>query len=175
MSAAFLEESLAVLASTPATLNSLLRDLPDAWTTATEGDGTWSPYDVIGHLVHGEKVDWMPRLGIILEHGPSLAFPPFDREAQFHSGARKSMGELLDEFLALRQEGLARLRALNLQAADLERVGTHPAFGRVTLRQLLATWTAHDLAHLLQISRTMAKRYKAEVGPWAQYLSVMKD
>lgn len=171
----FLQECLAVLTRTPATLDTMLRDLPEAWTAATEGPGTWSPYVVIGHLVHGEKTDWMHRLGIILTHGPSRPFDPFDREAQFRNDEGKSLAALLDEFSALRRQNLARLRALNLQPEQLRLKGTHPALGPVTLRQLLATWTAHDLAHILQVSRVMAKRYKQEVGPWAQYLSVMSD
>jgi hypothetical protein len=174
MSAPFLEECLPILTRTPATLDTLLRDLPKAWTAATEGPGTWSPYTVIGHLIHGERDDWMPRLAIILEHGPSRPFDPFDREAQFRESNGKSLSTLLDEFGALRRDNLARLRALNLQPEQFELQGTHPALGPVTLRQLLATWTAHDLAHILQVSRVMAKRYKQEVGPWAEYLSVMK-
>jgi DinB superfamily len=173
MTAPFLEESLAVLTRTPQALDALLRDLPDAWTETTEGPGTWSPYVVIGHLVHGERADWMPRLTIILEHGPSRTFDPFNREAQSRESQGKSLAMLLDEFSALRRDNLARLRALNLQPAQLELQGTHPALGAVTVRQLLATWTAHDLAHILQVSRVMAKRYKQEVGPWAEYLSVM--
>jgi hypothetical protein len=174
MTAPFLEECLSVLMRTPATLDSLLRDLPEAWTAATEGPGTWSPYVVVGHLIHGEMADWMPRLAIILEHGPSRPFDPFDREAQFREGDGKSLSTLLDEFSALRRDNLARLRAMNLQPAQLELKGAHPALGPVTVRQLLATWTAHDLAHILQVSRVMARRYKQEVGPWAEYLSVMK-
>jgi hypothetical protein len=174
MTGPFLEECLSVLTRTPATLNSFLRDLPEAWTTATEGPGTWSPYDVIGHLIHGEKVDWMARLQIILVHGESRPFDPFDREAQFRESKGKSLAMLLDEFGALRRENILRLRALDLQPAQLELKGTHPTLGVVTLRQLLATWTAHDLAHILQVSRVMARRYKEETGPWAQFLSVMK-
>jgi hypothetical protein len=171
---AFLEDSLAVLTRTPATFDTLLRDLPEAWTAATEGPGTWSPYVVMGHLIQGERTDWMPRLAIILKHGPARPFDPFDRDAQFVESEGKSLATLLDEFSTLRRENLAHLRALNLQPAQLELKGTHPALGSVTVRQLLATWTAHDLAHILQVSRVMAKRYKQEVGPWAEYLSVMK-
>jgi hypothetical protein len=174
MTAAFLDECLSVLARTPATLDTLLRDLPEAWTEATEGPGTWSPYVVVGHLIHGERADWIPRLEIILEHGPSRPFDPFDREAQFRESHGKSLATLLDEFSALRRDNLVRLRALNLQPAQLDLQGTHPALGPVTVRQLLATWTGHDLGHILQVSRVMAKRYKQEVGPWAEYLSVMK-
>ena len=170
----FVDECCSILSRTPATLDSLLRALPEAWTSATDGPATWSPYDVIGHLVHAEKADWIPRLSVILEHGPARPFDPFDREAQFRESRGKSLPVLLDEFSAARRNSLERLRALELQPEDLERIGTHPDLGPVTTRQLLATWTAHDLGHLLQISRVMAKRYKQEVGPWAEYLSVMK-
>ncbi|MEO8370225.1 MAG: DinB family protein [Candidatus Solibacter sp.] len=174
MSNVFLEESLAVLARTPVVLNALLRDLPEAWTAATEGEGTWSPYDVAGHLIHAEKTDWMPRLATILEHGPARPFEPFDREAMFGGPETKSLPALLDEFDALRSGNLARLRALALRPEQLDLQGTHPALGTVTVRQLLATWTAHDLGHILQVARVMARRYRQEVGPWAEYLSVMK-
>jgi hypothetical protein len=174
MSESFLDECLSVLTRTPATLNAMLRDLPEVWTTATEGPGTWSPYDVIGHLIHGERVDWMPRLAIILEHGPERIFDRFDREAQFRESQGKSLSLLLDEFGALRRDNAAGLRALNLQPEQLELQGRHPALGFVTARQLLATWTAHDLAHIVQIGRVMARRYRVEAGPFAEYLSVMK-
>ncbi len=165
---------MAILGRTPAVLDALLRGLPEGWTEATEGEGTWSPYAVMGHLIHGEVADWMPRLEMILEHGPSRTFAPFDREAQFAESEKKPLGGLLDEFRALRGDGLRRLAALDLQPEQLALTGTHPAFGAVTVRQLLATWTAHDLSHVVQISRVMAKRYRGEVGPWAAYLSVMK-
>ncbi len=170
----FIDECLAVLARTPATLNSLLRDLPRVWTDASEGPGTWSPYTVVGHLIHGEKADWIPRLAIILEHGPNRPFDRFDREAQFRDSEGKSLATLLDEVSALRSGNLTRLRELNLQPSHLQLQGTHPDLGPVTVRQVLATWTAHDLAHILQVSRVMARRYKEEVGPWVEYLSVMK-
>src|SRR5215471_11793094 len=174
MSGPFLEECFAVLTRTPATFDALLRGLPEQWTTATEGSGTWSPYAVIGHLIHGEKTDWLPRVMVILEHGPDHPFESFDRDAQFRDSQGKPISALLDEFAERRAGNLVQLRALDLQATQLELVGTHPALGRVTLRQLVATWTAHDLAHILQVSRLMAKRYKQEVGPWAEYLSVMR-
>ncbi|MES1257644.1 MAG: DinB family protein [Acidobacteriota bacterium] len=174
MSAPFLEECLAVLTRTPAALDALLRDLPETWTAATEGAGTWSPYVVIGHLIHCERADWMPRLAIIHEYGEGRPFEALDREAQFRESHGKTLSTLLDEFSLLRRDNLARLRALDLQPAQLELKGTHPALGPVTARQLLATWTAHDLAHILQVSRVMARRYRDEVGPWAEYLSVMK-
>ena len=174
MTPPFLEECLSVLTRTPATFNSLLRDLPEAWTTATEGPGTWSPYDIIGHLIHAEKQDWMPRLQIILEHGQAQPFVPFDREAQFRDSNGMSLPALLDQYSSLRRENVQQLRALTLRPEELDLKGTHPALGTVTMRQLLATWTAHDLAHLVQVSRVMARRYQQEVGPWAEYLSVMK-
>jgi hypothetical protein len=174
MSALFLEECLAVLTRTPATLDAMLRGLPEQWTAATEGPGAWSPYTVIGHLIHGEKTDWMPRVMVILAHDADRPFEPFDREAQFRDSQGKPISALLDEFTKRRHDNLVWLRTLDLQPAQLELVGTHPALGRVTLRQLEATWTAHDLAHILQVNRVMAKRYKEEVGPWAEYLSVMR-
>lgn len=170
----FLDESISVLTRTPATFDALLRDLPAAWTTATEGAGTWSPYTVIGHLIQGERTDWMTRTAMILEHGTSRPFEPFDREAQFQESQDRPLNDLLDEFATRRHQNLARLRALDLKPAQLDLQGTHPAFGPVTLRQLLATWTAHDLGHILQVTRVMARRYKDEVGPWAAYLSVMR-
>jgi hypothetical protein len=172
MSTSFLDESIAILTRTPATLSALLRDLPEAWTTATEGPETWSPHMVVSHLIHAEKVDWIPRLQIILEHGTRRPFEPFDRQGPVY-WKEATLAERLDEFSELRQKNLATLGALRLQPSQLELQGTHPAFGPVTARQLLATWTAHDLGHILQITRTMARRYKQEVGPWAEYLSVM--
>ena len=170
----FIEESVAVLTRTPTAFDALLRGMPEAWTTATEGPGTWSPYDVIGHLVHCEKTDWMPRLTIILEHGPNRTFDPLDREAQFQESNEQSLDSLLDEFGAWRRDSLARLLALNLRPVQLELTGTHPALGTVTLRQLLAAWVAHDMTHIAQVVRVMAKRYKQAVGPWTAYLSVLK-
>ena len=166
-------ESIAVLERTPNVLDALLRGLPEQWIQATEGADTWSPYSVVGHLIHAERTDWMVRVRTILEHGPSKAFAAFDPEAQFQESEPKALEALLDDFRLARATNLNELRELRLQDPQLELEGTHPALGRVKLRQLLATWTAHDLAHLLQISRTMAKRYKDDVGPWAQYLSVM--
>lgn len=174
MATQFLDESLALLERTPGALDALLRGLPEAWTSATEGEGTWSPYVVVGHLIHCEKADWMPRVRTIVEHGSAKTFEPLDREAQFREGSQRDLGEMLEELRALRATNLAELRGMNLGEEDLQREGSHPSFGKVTLRQLLATWTAHDMAHVLQIARTMAKRYREEVGPWAEYLSVMR-
>src|SRR5258706_13057707 len=174
MAASFLEECVAILTRTPAAFDTLLRGLPDVWILTTEGAATWSPYDVIGHLIHGERTDWMPRLVIILEHGEARPFDPFDREAHLRESEMRPLDEQLDLFHVLRCENLNRLGALNLGEAQLEMRGRHPALGSVTVRQLLATWVAHDLSHIVQISRTMAKRYHEEVGPWAEYLSVMR-
>lgn len=169
-----LDESLAVLTRTPAVLDALLRGLPEGWTNAHEGGDTWSPFDVIGHLIHCERTDWIPRSRIILEYGESRAFDPFDRFAQFEESKGKTLDGMLDEFAALRAECLRSLAAMNLTAADLDRRGRHPAFGEVTLGQLLATWTAHDMGHIAQIVRAMARQYTDAVGPWEQYLSILR-
>jgi hypothetical protein len=168
-----MEEAVAILARTPATLDALLRGLPDGWIAAHEGGETWSPFDVIGHLIHGEKTDWMPRARIILEHGEARAFDKFDRFAQFALSEGRTVDSLLDELTTLRQESLRELAALRLTDADLDRRGRHPELGVVTLRQLLATWVAHDLDHVMQISRVLARQYADEVGPWRAYLRVV--
>jgi DinB superfamily len=169
-----LQDTIALLTRTPAALNALLRDLPDSWTLRNEGENTWSAYDVIGHLVHGERTDWLPRAKRIMEFGETKAFDPFDRWAQERESKGKSLPQLLDEFAQLRAENLTSLRALNLQAKDLERRGVHPTQGVVTMSDLLATWAAHDLTHLHQISRVMAHQYREAVGLWAPFLGVMR-
>jgi hypothetical protein len=166
--------ALPVLERTPATLRALLGGLPSPWTDANEGPGTWSAFDVVGHLIHGERADWIPRARIILEEGRSRPFEPFDRFAQFRDSEGKSLAELLDEFERLRGESLSTLRSWRLTDAQLSLEGEHPMFGAVTLRQLLATWTAHDVSHLAQISRVMAKQYRDAVGPWRAFLPVME-
>ena len=168
-----LQQTIALLARTPAALNTLLRDLPETWTHRNEGEATWSPYDILGHLIHGERTDWMPRAKIILEHGETQAFAPFDREGFAHESQNQSLSQRLDDFARLRSENLDQLRALNLQPKDLERRGQHPTLGAVTLGQLLATWAAHDLTHLHQISRVMAHQYRESVGPWSKFLGVL--
>jgi len=168
-----LAQALPILERTPATLRTLLADLPSEWTDANEGPETWSPFDVVGHLSHGERTDWIPRARMILEEGRSRAFEPFDRFAQFRDSAGKSMVELLDEFDRLRAGSLGTLKAWKLTDAQLVLQGEHPVFGAVTLRQLLATWAAHDLSHLAQISRVMTKQYGEAVGPWRAYLPIM--
>ena len=169
-----LDDAVAVLRRTPAALSALLADLPDAWVRATEGAGTWSPYDVVGHLIHGERTDWIPRARHILA-GEARPFDPFDRTAQFNEGGDANISELLETFAALRRESLAALAGMRLTEADLGRTGTHPELGAVTLGQLLATWVVHDLDHVAQIARVMAKAYAGAVGPWAAYLSVLRD
>jgi hypothetical protein len=165
--------ALPVLQRTPATLRTLLAGLPPEWTDANEGPETWSAYDVVGHLIHGERADWIPRARIILERGRSTPFEPFDRFAQFRDSKGKSLAELLDEFERLRGESLATLEGWRLTDAQLSREGEHPQFGAVTLRQLLATWTAHDVSHVAQIARVMAKQYRDAVGPWRAFLPIM--
>jgi hypothetical protein len=168
-----LAEATAVLSRTPPTLDALLRGLPDGWVHAHEGGETWSPYDVLGHLIHGEKTDWIPRARIILEHGEAQPFPTFDRLAQFEESKGRTLESLLDEFRVRRRESLRELGALRVTEAELDLRGTHPAFGAVTLRQLLATWVAHDLDHVMQIARAMGQQYADEVGPWRAYLRVI--
>lgn len=169
-----LPDTVALLNRTPPALDALLRDLPEMWTRRNEGGETWTVYDIVGHLIHGERTDWMPRTKIILQYGETRAFDPFDRLAQQRESQGKSLDQLVDEFVALRVANLDELRALNLETEDLRRQGMHPALGVVTLSQLLATWAAHDLTHLHQISRIMAHQYRAAVGPWSPYLGVLR-
>lgn len=168
-----LTEAIAVLERTPRALRGLLDGLPASWTTPNEGPDTWSVFDILGHLGHGERADWIPRARIILARGADRRFTPYDRFAQVRESEGKSLATLLDEFEALRLENVATLRSWKLGEAELGLEGEHPEFGRVTLRQLLATWVAHDLGHLAQIGRVMAKQYRGAVGPWRAYLPVM--
>jgi hypothetical protein len=169
-----LQEIISLLARTPASLNALLRDLPETWTLRNEGENTWSAYDILGHLIIGERTDWMPRAKIILQFGESQSFAKFDRWAQERESQGKSLNQLLDEFSRLRTENLSEMRALNLQPDDLNKRGQHPALGPVTLSQLLSTWAVHDLTHLHQLSRVMSYQYRDAVGPWSQYLGVLQ-
>lgn len=168
-----IEDAVLALAGTPAVLRALLTELPESWLASNEGPDTWNPLDVVGHLVHGEKDDWIPRVRQILHGPPGVPFEPFDRFAQFRESQGKNLELLLDEFEDLRIGSLDQLAGFDLGEADLDRVGQHPEFGEVTLRQLLATWVCHDFSHLTQISRVLAKRQREAVGPWAQYLSVL--
>jgi hypothetical protein len=169
-----LPQTISLLTRTPAALNALLRDLPEALTLRNEGQDTWSAFEIVGHLIHGERTDWMPRARTILQFGETKRLEPFDRLGQVRETQGKSLGQLLDEFARVRSEGLNELRALNLRPEDLARRGRHPALGVVTLSQLLATWAAHDLTHLHQISRVMAHQYRQAVGPWSAYLGVLR-
>jgi GNAT superfamily N-acetyltransferase len=169
-----LDQKIAVLARTPRALDALLRDLPDEWTRTNEGGSTWSAYDILGHLIHGERANWMARARMILEFGETRTFDRFDRLAQERENQGRSLAQLLDEFAHVRSKNLVELRALNLQPEDLDRAGRHPSFGTVRLGQLLATWVAHDLTHLHQISRVMAHQYRDAVGPWSVYLGVLQ-
>jgi len=165
--------TIALLSRTPATLNSLLRDLPDTMTLANEGGDTWTPVAIVGHLICGERTDWIPRARIILQHGESRIFEPFNMQGHLREIEGRSLPELLDEFAQLRTTNLFELRAWKLQPADLEKRGIHPELGSVTLGQHLSTWAAHDLTHLHQVTRTLAHQYRDSVGPWQQYLGVL--
>jgi hypothetical protein len=169
-----LQHAIQILRRTPAALNSLLRDLPEPWLINNEGPETWSPHDIVGHLIHGEETDWIPRVKIILEHGETRPFDPFDRFAMLDKLKGKSTAELLDTFARMRTHSLQELEALNLTPNLLEKRGTHPEFGVVTMKQLLSTWVVHDLGHVRQVARVMAKQYRDEVGPWKAYLPVLE-
>ncbi len=169
-----LGETIAVLTRTPQTLNTLLRGMPHIWVRRNEGNDTWTAFDIVGHLIVGERTDWMPRVRVILEHGEARPFTPFDRFAQSKESQGKSLEQLLDDFSSLRKNNLAGLQALNLQKEDFARRGKHPALGVVTLSELLATWAVHDLTHLHQLSRVMANQYCEAVGPWSVYLGVLQ-
>ncbi len=167
-------DAIALLSRTPAALGALLRGLPDIWVNSNEGQDTWNAFDIVGHLIVGERTDWMPRVKRILESGEAKHFDPFDRFAQSNESQGRSLDQLLDDFARLRRENLAALRELNLQPDDLLRRGRHPALGVVTLAELLATWAVHDLTHTHQLSRVMAYQYREAVGPWSAYLGVLK-
>ncbi len=168
-----LAEARAVLMRTPGTLRAMLSGLGPEWLDATEGPETWSPYVIMGHLVHGERTDWIVRARLIMEQAADRRFAPFDRFAQLRENQGASLEALLVSFETLRAASLATLDSWQLTDAQLELTGIHPAFGEVTLRRLLATWTAHDLGHIAQVARVMAKQYRDEVGPWRAYLPVM--
>lgn len=168
-----LAEGIAVLERTPGTFHALLAGLPDAWIASNEGPNTFSPFDNVGHLIHGERTDWIPRARIILAEGTDRRFAPYDRFAQVRESQGKTLVDLLNEFARLRAENVATVRAWNLSERELALEGEHPALGSVTLRQLLATWVAHDLGHVAQTARVMAKRYRNAVGPWRAYLPVL--
>lgn len=169
-----LPDTISLLGRTPAALDALLRGLPETWTLRNEGEKTWSAFEIVGHLIHAERADWVPRVKMLLEFGEARPFAAFDRWGHEREVQGKSLGQLLDEFARVRAENLGELRGLHLRQEDLEKKGRHPAFGPVTLSELLATWAAHDLTHLHQISRVMAHQYRAAVGPWSVYLGVLQ-
>ena len=169
-----IEKSIEILERTPDVLNTMLQNISADWTSNNEGEETWSVYDIIGHLIHGENTDWIPRAEIILSEKPGKTFEPFDRLAQFEESEGKSLTQLLEEFKILRKKNIEHLRSKKLTYKNLEEKGIHPAFGEVTLSQLLSTWVVHDLNHIAQISRVMAKQYKTEVGPWIEYLRILQ-
>ncbi len=166
-------QGLEILEQTPTTLQSMLGHLSDDWIFSNEGGDSWSPYDIVGHLIHGEKTDWMPRLELILSESADKTFEAFDRFAQFENSKGKTLAQLLDEFKTLRQQNLDHLTQLDLSESQLNQKGIHPELGPVTASELLACWVTHDLSHLAQISRVMAKQYRTEVGPWTAYLPIL--
>ncbi|MGE5107520.1 MAG: DinB family protein [Sphingobacteriales bacterium] len=166
-------KSIEILERTASVLKTLLPNLHNDWVSNNEGPETFSPYDVIGHLIHGEKTDWVPRAKIILEHGTAKPFTPWDRFAQFEESKGKTLQQLLDEFETVRKENILWLKSLNLSETDLDKKGMHPRLGEVTLRNLLATWVVHDLTHIAQITRVMAKQYKEEMGPWPEFFRIL--
>lgn len=168
------DRSIDVLARTPAVVYELLSGIDDAWSRATEGPDTFSPFDVVGHLIDGEETDWMPRARIILA-GANETFAPYDRFRHRTRNAQTSLPDLLEEFATLRHANLTELGAWDLTDADLDQTATHPSLGRVTLKQLLATWVVHDLGHIAQITRVMAKQYRDDIGPWAAFLPIVTD
>ena len=169
-----IDDAALLLQRTPAVIDAQLRGLPDDWAHSNEGPDTWSPFEVVGHLIHGEETDWIPRARLILSDAPDKRFTPFDRFAQQRNSAGKTLPLLLDTFARLRTENLDTLRSWNISEADLEKTGIHPEFGSVTLRQLLATWVAHDMTHIVQIARVMGKQYKTDAGPWVQYIGILQ-
>jgi hypothetical protein len=168
-----LERSYEILDRTPAVLQALLSGLPDDWVMPNEGPETFSPYDVVGHLIHGEKTDWTARAKMILEFGNTQTFVKWNRFAQYEESKGRSLQQLLDEFVAIRKENMVWFRSLNLTEYDLDKKGMHPVLGEVTLRNLLATWVVHDLTHLAQITRVMAKQYKEQMGPWPEFFRIL--
>lgn len=168
-----LHSACSILERTPAVLHALLSGLEEKWTHQNEGPDTFSPYDVIGHLVHGEKTDWMPRTRHLLAHGTSIPFEPYDRFAQYRESEGKTLEDLLSEFDTLRKENIIALKGLALTEADLDKKGMHPSLGEVTLRHMLSTWVVHDLTHIAQVTRVMAKQYREEMGPWPAFFRIL--
>ena len=170
-----INEAIQILEKTPKILNAFLSDLPDSWIISNEGNESWSPFDILGHLIHGEKTDWITRAKITLNNRTEEPFPPFDRFAQFVDSKGKTVSTLLSEFENLRNKNIQILKEMNITQADYIKTGIHPNFGKVTLKQLLSTWVVHDLSHIRQIARVMAKQYAEEIGPWGKYLPVVNE
>lgn len=169
-----LDRTVEILKNTPCVLRSMLEGLSEPWVMSHYGENTFSPFDVVGHLIHGERTDWMPRARIILEHGEAKPFDPFDRYAMFEASKGTCIGELLDTFDSLRRDNIQALKSLNLIPEQLMLRGTHPELGSVTLENLLATWTVHDLNHIAQIAKAMSFQLRDTVGPWLQYASILR-
>jgi hypothetical protein len=167
--------ALQILERTPIVVETYLKNLNDEWIFTNEGDESWSAFDIVGHYIHGEKTDWIPRMQIILSDNPDKNFVPFDRFAQFNESRGKTLDELLNQFKELRLQNMEKLRSIDFTEVILKKTGIHPKFGTVTLKQLLAAWVVHDLTHIYQISRILAKQYDAEVGPWKEFLGVLND
>ncbi len=170
-----IHQSIEILERTPIVLQNLLQGLSAEWTSNNEGGETWSAYDVIGHLIHGDKTDWLTRAELILSDNAEKQFQPFDRFAQFENSKGKTLKQLLSDFAEVRNANIKRLKSLNITERDLKKTGVHPTFGEVTLSQLLSTWIVHDLDHISQIARVLAKQYKNEVGPWIEFLKILKQ
>ena len=170
-----LDKAIEILERTPKVLSEMLSGLSEEWTSQNEGENTWSVFDVVGHLIHGEHTDWIPRTKLILSNKEAKTFIPFERFAQFQDSKGKTLTELLSTFKLLRHQNIISLKSFSISDTDLSKTGIHPEFGTVTLKQLLATWVAHDLGHIAQISRVMAKQYKEEAGPWTQYLKILQS
>ena len=170
-----LDKTIEILQRTPVVLSALLNGISEKWTSQNEGEDTWSPFDVVGHLIHCEQTNWIPRLDILLFEGENKTFAPVDMTAQFTNSKGKTMNELLHEFGAIRKLNIQRLTRFHIKESDFNKKAMHPKYGKVTLSELIATWAVHDLDHLAQISRVMAKQYKAEVGPWINYLKILRQ
>jgi len=169
-----LNKSIEILSRTPYVLETLLSGISDEWLMNNEGENTWSPFDIVGHLIHGEKTDWIIRMEIILSDARDKRFVPFDRTAQFKESEGKNITQLLEEFKTIRKQNIEIVESRKINSNDLTKKGIHPAFGEVTLKELLSAWTAHDLSHIAQIARVMAKQYANEVGPWKEYLPILE-
>lgn len=169
-----IQSAIQILERTPPVIETMLRNLDEQWIINNEGGDSWSAFDIVGHYIHGEKTDWIPRMKIILSDHPDKHFRPFDRFAQFSDSKGKTLNQLIDEFKTLRSRNIEQLKSVNLTQELLNRTGIHPNFGNVTLKQLLSAWVVHDLTHIYQISRVMAKKYEIEVGPWKEFLGVLK-